>query len=478
MNSSLLSILLCVLGAYLHSNVISLEDRREIFADFYLIDKLDNVELKCHSPKNEGTVLRFDKPWEGAFSGYGTVIHDQDKYRLYYRGEPIPGEDGNDHEVTCYAESSDGIYWVKPNLGLYEMDGSRANNIVLANATPVPHNFSPFIDTNPAADGNQRYKALGGTGKSGLIAYVSADGIHWEKLREKAVFDKGMFDSQNVAFWSEAEQQYVCYFRTWTGEGFSGFRSVSRTTSNDFIHWSIPTPMSFGDTPLEHLYTHQTSPYYRAPHIYVAIGARFMPDRMVVSPEAAEKLDVDANYYKDCSDAYLMTSRGGNVFDRIFMESFIRPGIGLENWVSRSNYPVLNIVQTSDTEMSLYLNEGYAQPAARLTRYSMRIDGFSSLSAGYQGGTVTTKPFTFTGRELEINYATSAAGEIRVEILDAEGNTLPGFGMNDTAPIIGNEISRKLSWNTKETLKHLSGRPIRLRIYLKDADLYSIKFNQ
>ena len=98
--------------------------------------------------------------------------------------------------------------------------------------------------------------------------------------------------------------------------------------------------------PPEHLYTHQTSPYFRAPHIYVAIGARFMPRRQILTDEQAKELNVDPDYFKDCSDAIFMTTRGGDVYDRTFMEAFIRPGIGFDNWVSRSNYPALNVVQT------------------------------------------------------------------------------------------------------------------------------------
>lgn len=146
------------------------------------------------------------------------------------------------------------------------MDGSLHNNVILANAAPVTHNFSPFLDTNPAADSNQKFKALGGIKKSGLIAYTSPDGVHWQKLQEEPVFTEGLFDSQNVAFWSESEQQYVCYFRTWTEDGYSSFRSVGRSTSQDFIHWTAPEQLTFGNTQLEHLYTQQTSPYFRAPH--------------------------------------------------------------------------------------------------------------------------------------------------------------------------------------------------------------------
>jgi len=462
------------------TNPLQISSNRELFVDQHLIEKMNHVTQVLHTPVNEGTVLKFDNPWEGNFSAYCTIIQDGTLFKLYYRGIREAGKDGNENEVTCYAESSDGVTWRKPNLGIYEINGSTDNNVILAHAAPVTHNFSPFLDKNPNAKATERYKALGGTDKTGLIAYVSADGVHWKKLQEDAVFKTGVFDSQNVSFWSESEQQYVCYFRTWSEGGFTsykGFRSVSRTTSKDFIHWTPPVHMTFGDTPLEHLYTNQTSPYFRAPHIYLAICARFMPKRQVLTDEQAKKLNVNPGYFKDCSDAVFMSTRGGSVYDRTFMQSFIRPEIGLENWVSRSNYPVLNVVQTSPTELSVYVNESYAQPTAHIKRYSLRLDGFASLKGDFKGGNVITKPFVFKGKELEINYATSAAGFVRVEIMDAKGKPLPGYTFNDCQEMIGNEIKRIVSWNGNETVSSLEGKTVRLKIYLKDANLYSLKFN-
>lgn len=452
-------------------------DGREIFVDDYLIQSISGAKMEMHTPVDEGPVFFFDKTWEGAFSAYFTIIQEDSLLRAYYRGIPTAGKDGNMEEVTCYAESKDGVVWKKPGLGLFEVNGSFDNNVILADAAPVTHNFSPFLDKNPDARPMEKYKALGGTGKSGLVAYVSPDGKNWKRLKESSVFEDGVFDSQNVSFWSESEEQYVCYFRTWTGGGYKGFRSVSRTTSKDFVNWSEPERMTFGDTPYEHLYTQQTSPYFRAPHIYLAIGARFMPNRKVISDEEAKVLNVNPKYYHDCSDVVLMSSRGGSSYDRTFMESFIRPGIGLQNWVSRSNYPALNVVQTGETEMSIYVNQDYAQPTAHLRRYSMRLDGFTSISAPYTGGEFTTKPFVFEGSNLELNFSTSAAGEISIEILDEKGGNIPGFTMDDFHMLIGNEISRKGFWNGSDDVSSLSGKPIKLKFYLKDADLYSFRFN-
>jgi len=472
-----LFVILILTAINVHSaEPLKLNSDRELFIDRYLIDNLEGTKLLLHHPHDEGPVIKFDKPWEGSFCGYSTIIKDGSIYRLYYRGLPEAGKDGSDIESTCYAESQDGIHWIKPELGIFEYNGDKNNNIILKNAAPVTHNFCPFLDTRKGVNPKQRYKALGGTEKSGLIAYVSEDGTHWNRLQKDPVITKGKFDSQNVSFWSEKEQQYICYFRTWTKVGYSGFRTVSRTTSKDFIHWSEPQKMDFGDTPLENLYTNQTAPYFRAKHIYVSVAARFMPKRQVVSEKQAKKLGVNPKYFKDCSDAVLMTSRGGNKYERTFMEGFIRPDIGLQNWVSRTNYPALNIVQTDSTEMSVYVNQNYAQPTANLHRYSMRMDGFVSVNAPYKGGEVITKPFTFKGKNLYLNFSTSAAGDIRIEIQDINGTAIPGFALENMHPLIGNEIDREVMWKNDKTLDALQGKPIRLRFVMKDADLYSLQF--
>jgi len=465
-------------------DVIEIGSRRELLVDHHLIDSMEGVRLVLNSPRDEGVALEFDKPWEGLFCGYCTVIKDGDLYRLYYRGSPKAGADGNRNEVYCCAESSDGINWTKPELDLFPLEGHAKTNIVLAEAAPVTHNFCPMLDTRPGVPAEQRYKAIGGTMTSGLIALTSADGLRWKKLREEPVIPtdmvpfKYMFDSQNLAFWSAHEQKYVCYFRVFEG----GIRRICRSVSDDFLNWSSPVLMEYrtpdGEAPIEHLYTNQTHPYFRAPHLYVSIAARFMPGRQVLTEAEAKEINVSPAYFKDTSDAILMTTRGGRFYDRTFLSGFIRPGLGARNWVSRTNYPALNVVQTGPTEMSLYLNQDYAQPTSHLRRYSLRLDGFASAQAPYHGGELITKPLTFTGRELSINFGTSAAGSIQVEIQDPTGNPVPGFSLADSREQIGNEIDRVVTWKQGSDVSSLAGKPVRLRFVIKDADLYAFKFNE
>ncbi|MFN0052677.1 MAG: hypothetical protein ACKV0T_10835 [Planctomycetales bacterium] len=466
---------------------IAIGSRRELFVDRLLIERLTGARLHLHEPRREEVSLRLDQPWEGPFAGYTTVIRDGDRFLMYYRGMVQQGLDGSEHEKTCLAESPDGIHWTRPALELYEVAGSKTNNVVLDRVAPVMHNFCPFLDMRPGVAASERFKGVGGTGDK-LFAFVSADGVHWRRWRDEPILSRDdvpfphihLFDSQNLAFWSEAERCYVCYFRVW-----DGLRRVARSTSADFRTWSPAVLMEqrhddgvsgARPAPAEHLYTNQTSPYFRAPHLYVSIAARFFEGRQVLNADQARAIRVNPEYFQDTSDSVFMTSRGGAVYDRTFLEGFLKPGIGPGHWVSRTNYPALNLVQTGPDEMSFYVNHDYAQPTSHVRRYSLRLDGFASVRAGAVGGELLTRPFTFDGAELHINFATSAGGGIRLELQSAAGEPLPGFTLADCQEQIGNEIDRAVVWKGNPSLAAHAGKPVRLRCVLQDADVYALQF--
>lgn len=459
---------------------IALGSRRELFIDHHLIDKLDGVTLQLQHPQPGGIALKFDQKWEGQVSGYTTVIHDGDLFRMYYRGRPLTGYGDNDpraQEVTCYAESKDGVTFTRPKLGLVSFGGNKDNNAILADVGHVTHNFAPFLDTKPGIPKSERFKAVGGSSQSGLIGWISEDGIHFKKLREEPIITGGAFDSQNNIMWSDHEQCYVCFFRTFK----NGVRWITRTTSTDFLKWTPAEDMTFGDAPNEHLYTNQTDVYFRAPHIYIGTAARFWPQKRSLSEEqaAALKLNDKVNYEGlklETSDAVLLTSRGGTKYDRTFLESLVRPGTDLKNWTARSNYPARGIVPTGPTEMSMYIQRAYGQPSAHLERLTFRTDGFVAVHAGYQPGELVTKPITFDGGKLTVNISSSAAGGGFVELQDAAGKPLPGFTLAECIELNTDDIARVVSWKNGSDVSSLAGKSVRLRFRLKDADLYAFQF--
>ena len=471
---------------------ITIGQRRELFVDHFLIEKLSGTHLQLHAPRDEGIALKFDKPWEGLFSGYATIVTlDDGRLRAYYRGKAVANKDGSEEELTCCAESADGRVWTKPELDIFEVMGTRKNNAVLMSAQTATHNFCPFRDDRPGVPAGERFKALGGTMEGGgLTAWKSPDGYRWQKMAADPVITKAMvpykymFDSQNVPFWSAAEGKYLAYYRVFEKD----IRRIVRSESADFLKWSPPVLMEYRnpevEAPIEHLYTNQTHPYFRAPHLYVAIAARFMPGRRVLTDEQAAAIKVNPGYFKDTSDAIFMTTRPAEgaahlgFYDRTFLEGFIRGGIGAQNWVSRTNYPALNVVPTGASEMSVFVNQDYAQPTAHLRRYSMRLDGFASLRTGYAGGHAVTRPLVFSGRELSLNFSTSAAGGVKVGFEDADGKAISGFSVEDCVTQIGNELDRKVTWKSGTDVSSLAGKPVRLRFSMKDADIFSFEFTK
>ena len=111
-----------------------------------------------------------------------------------------------------------------------------------------------------------------------------------------------------------------------------------------------------------------------------------------------------------------------------------------------------------------------------MRRYTLRTDGFVSIHAPMSGGELVSKPFTFTGQKLSLNFSSSAAGGLRVELQTPEGKPIPGFSLDESAEIFGDSLDRTVTWKSPRNLGELAGQPIRMRVELKDADLYSFRF--
>jgi hypothetical protein len=447
------------------SSAVALGSRRELFLDDFLIAKLDGATLKAHQPEPRDVVITCDAPWEGNTSAYYTIFADDDRFRMYYRGwhwDEATKKEAHP-EFACYAESRDGLTFTKPKLGLFDFNGSKENNIV--STGPVPHNFTPFKDTNPACPPEARYKALSGNRSRGLDPFQSADGIRWThgltaqaKLGVKAVIKDGAFDSQNLAFWDAARGEYRAYWRYFTDGGYKGVRAIRTATSKDFLVWENQADLRYVDSPAEHLYTNAILPYARAPHLFIGFPTRFQPKHQQVEP-------------------VFMSSRDGVLFKR-WPEPLIPITAPKDRDGNRSNYMAWGLLQLpgQERELSVYATEAYyTGSGSRVRRFVFRTDGFVSVRAGATGGTLLTKPLTFDGARLTLNIASK--GATRVEVQDAGGKALPGFTLADASPIIGDFIEHTVMWKSGSDLRKLAGQPLRLKFELRDADVFAMKFN-
>ncbi len=442
---------------------VVLGSRRELFVDDFLLDGFGGrIERRLHAPEPENIALEFNQPWEGPVSGYVTVMSgpEPNEVRLYYRG--WPGVDKP--AVTCCAVSHDGgRTFTRPDLGLYEYGGSRHNNIVYMG--PGTHNFTPFLDANPAVPPEARFKALASAGpKNSLVPFYSPDGFHWTRAQESPVITDGAFDSQNLAFWDPVRREYLSYFRDFR----NGVRDIKFCVSKDFIHWSRPQWLDYGRAPHEHLYTNAVLPYFRAPHILLGFPCRFVPGRKKIAEHRENGIN----------DGVLMSSRDGRHWQR-WITAFLRPGLDPLRWTDRNNYIAWGLARSGPAEISLYWNEHYRYPTHRLRRGRLRLDGFASLHAGAEpGGEALTRPLIYSGGALHLNYSTSAVGWIRVELCDPQGKPLPGVSMLDGELLYGDEIDRTYRWRSGVSPAEYAGRPVRIRFRLRDADLFSFYFGK
>jgi len=474
---------------------IDLGTRRELFVDEFLIDSFKGEARQIlHHPTPREVVLVSDRPWEGNGLNYVTVFQDGDLYKMYYRGADSDRGVHNVHEqVYCYAESRDGVHWTRPNLGLFDFGGSKDNNIIMSEKDKelgsVCHNFSPFLDQNPDVPNSQRYKALGG---GPLYALVSPDGIRWRKAQDTPIITLGAFDSQNLAFWDELRGEYRAYHR----KSRNGRDVMTETAKTFFEGWTKPVFLEYTPGRGGQLYTNQITPYHRAPHIFLGFPTRYEDRGLTPSTKylpqwkyrqfrsTASKREGTA-----VTEGLFMASRDGRNF-RVFQEAFVRPGLRTkDSWFYGDNYQNNGLVETKSSiapdapnELSMYLTEATSQNGkpAKLRRYTLRLDGFVSINATMKGGQMVTKPIRFSGTKLTLNYSSSARGGVRVGFVDAAGQPIAGYFLDDCPWIYGDALARPVEWSRSGTVttevSALARKTVRLVFELKDADLYSIRF--
>lgn len=452
--------------------IYPLGSRPELFVDHEQIQTLKGLRLQLQTPRLAEVVLRKDRPYEDSTLYDPIIMLDEGRYRLWYRTNF-----NRPPYYTGYAESADGIVWTKPSLGLVDYQGSKDNNLVWSSATGSgdPRVLSIFKDPRPDCPPDQRYKAgcvvnlrrpsnAPGSLGLGLAALVSPDGLRWRFLRDEPILTDGAFDSHNIVFYDEARACYVAYYRDFD----KGVRLIKRATSPDFLRWSPGQYLDLGPGPREHLYKNAAAAYYRRPDLILMFPKRFLEQRAAPYGWPLPGL----------SDITFMASRDGFHFRRTFLEAFIRPGRDPLNWHERGIEVAQGLVPTGQGEMSLYVVQNYRTDGVHIRRAVLRQDGLVSLHADATGGEITTRPLSFQGTRLVLNCSTSAAGSVRVEMQDAGGKPLPGRELAACQEIYGDDLERVVAWKSGSDLAPWVGKPVRLRLVMADADLFSFQFKK
>ncbi|MEA3400417.1 MAG: hypothetical protein U9R79_04155 [Armatimonadota bacterium] len=477
------------------SHIIDVGSRKQLFIDDMLMDSSRGIRLTMNPPRKTGEVLiTADEPWEdgGGVRGLSatntSILREGGLFRVWYDSL---GQDydhlGSDFRQIGYAESEDGIHFVKPSLGIVEIGGSTANNIV------IRENIGGgVVWIDPRASEHERYRSLRKTRPSGELAlHSSPDGVHWTLTRTT---DIGHCDTQSIAFWDDAYQCYVLYTRRWVRppETEHAYRIFRRLESTDLVEWRNEEIVLAADE--QDLRTHDTPQGY--PPVDYYGGAVFKyeeaPDVYFMLAQAFwhwHPRNGGEGWAPATMDVRLCASRDGKRFERLgHRRPFIPLGAEGE-FDSRLVWAMPNPIRVGDELWIYYVgtnrdHDGFIDPAAPDGRYLgavsravLRLDGFVSADAGYAGGEIVTPPIRFEGSRLELNVNTSGGGSVVVELLDESGAPIPGYTRQDATPVNGSSVRMPVSWGGSTDVSALSRRPIRMRLLMQDCRLYAFQFS-
>ena len=447
--------------------VIAIDVGRQLFVDDFLIDQT-TLQRCFHLAKYHAAspVMRPDKPWETE-----TVSHNQPAptamvfsdgvwfdpedalFKMWYMGGYVVS--------TCYATSTDGIHWDKPDLDVHP-----GTNVVQRDRRD---SATVWLDLEEA-DPSRRFKLFltrrRGAGWA-VSLHFSADGIHWSN----EVAWSGSCGDRTTAFYNPFRRVWVYSVR----EGVSGAGRVRRYSENADVVAGLAWKSG------------------RAP---LWVGAdRLDPKR--------EDLKVQPQLYNLDAVAYeslmlgLFTIWPGQPEDRA-KPNYVAVGFSRDgfHWQRPDRRPFIPVserygdwnwgnVQSAGgcclvvgDELYFYVSgragaQGSKTSGVCTTGLAvLRRDGFASMDASDEEGVLTTRALRFSGRRLFVNLA-APSGALRVDVLDEHGLVLPSFSRDDCVPVESvDDTLVPVTWRSGD-LAALAGTPVRFRFHLQRGSLYA-----
>ncbi|MBI3467908.1 MAG: hypothetical protein HY000_33290 [Planctomycetes bacterium] len=454
---------------------------RRLFLDAAVIERSEGLSRVFHAAqKHSGDpIIQRDRPWEGvaAITGpyvYGSVLWDGGKLHMWYQVLTRGNHVG-------YAESHDGVHWTKPELGIIEFDGSKANNLVVSAYQPAVagggHCHNPSVILRPEeADVQKRFALYGFDNQCGhpRVAF-SPDGLHWQYVPETAT--QPLFSSSDVVnfFYDPYQARYACTWKTRNRRG----RAVGIAWSADGLDWTKPFdgPIFVADDldlDATQIYGMPVFPYQGLyigqPWIYSARYFRFgeySVERLhEAQADSPRTIDVQLAWSWDLINWTRPPER----------HSFIPRG-GPGTWDSGMIVTARAPVVVGD---QLYFYYGgcdgvHDQPRVRaaIGLATLRLDGFCSMQADESEGWLITRREPFYEPAVTINARTASNGLVTAEILDRHNHVVLGFGREDCRAFAGDSVRHVLTWKTGQFPLQQALTDYKIRFWLKSAELFS-----
>lgn len=479
--------------------IIDIGNRKQLFVDDLLLAEHSRISKFVYRPEKypKNPVLVADRPWEletaDAIPGVqldaqSSLYDPTDKlFKMWY----LPRVWKNNHAGWCYATSKDGYNWEKPDLGIYEFNGSKQNNIVAAFDRKIDLTFNNVVLDLHEADSNKRFKAMGelengpvANRYGGAAIAFSPDGIHWNVYDKNPVIKHGqnIADAPTMLGWDAKRNKYVAYprpghplAREINGNGIHRhIRTIGYAESDDFIHWTATKVMLAPD--LEDRVDYQYGQFVAS-----QVGDFYLGFLMVHQT------------HEQTWGVFLLSSRDGfhwNWIDRNtpFM---VRGEIGSYD----AGYQDMSGPITHGGKHWLYYGafsgvhgerNRYGEDRICVALATLPEDRWVGLLAGPDQAAIVTKPLNFQGENLFIDIDASNPQdrgkgfrnfdecELRAAITDQSGKPLDGFSL-DKSKVLLESGRKEMTW-PGANVAALAGQPIRLRLAMRNCALYSIQF--
>jgi hypothetical protein len=486
------------------SEVIKLADRKHLFIDDAIIDKMEYVTFSVNPPRMAERVIDNIK---GSFRKHLSILEDENGLIRLYNGVY--------NDYLAVRTSRDGIHWEMPDLGRGEYKGLK--NIVISEAVGTG---SVFIDPNAPPD--RKWKYVSGFDDRGIYLYSSPDG--WSFKRHKTAVLPFRSGSQSNVFYDEQRQVYVGYHRSdcvATAAGATARTFVMTevrdilnpwpfqpvyTTTNKYFDLKDPQPGYLDNGPLTpcgfcqeyrfvffsepfdpvgtDIYVPKAVKYAWAPDTYVAFPIVYFHYRKDGPPTRQILTHPDRIRGSGPIETQLSISRDGINWKRYPRPVYVGNGRH-QGWPVNQAYMAHGMVRRGDEIWQYYFgteiyHSTYSEDQSKNAVYRViqRVDGFVSADTPYdKEGYIITKPLVFQGNRLVLNIDTDATGYTQVGLLDARGEEIDGYSVNDCIYINGDFIVTEVEWlNKGSDISSLQGKRVQIVFRMRGSKLYAMQF--
>lgn len=447
----------------------------QFFIDDHVVDnrwsfkmKTEEVVRVFHAPKKFA-----GNPVIVGGCGYPSVARDADTglFKLWYQTHTRAGDDDKSDYGIAYAESKDGIKWTRPELGLMEWKGTKANNIVWRGHAGARASGQQVLELPESARRGFRYVMAyhtsgGKRNENGIHLVGSQDGIHWDKASNTQIVNISS-DTVNSVVFDPARGEYAMFCRAKdrylagqegilnTGES----RRISRIASTDL--WSlwegVPQSVLIPD---EVDLAHGFNRFY-------GMSARV---RSGITFGCLWSFKLNTDIWTE-----LAWSRDGLDFQRLPERPRLIDLGPADSWDDGMVFGSADWIEAGDEWWFYYAGwngpHGIPERDGSIGLAKLRKEGLVSLRGPRGGGVVCTRQIRWPGGALSVN-ADASQGELRIRVSDERRKPITGFDYDDMPAFTGDSVRHEVKWGGK-SLDELNGRVIRLEFQLHDADLYT-----